>query len=437
MRLRHVLPLAALLASGCGGSEEPTPEAEATPTAAAAPTPTATATALPPAATWYRDVQPLVQRSCLRCHTDDGVGPGDFSTYDGAYPLAPIMAAFTAIGLMPPAAADPACLDYQGSDRMSLTAEERAVFTAWADAGAPLGDPADAPAAVTYPDRLADPDLILTPKRAYQPRFDATGNEYYCVILDPNKDEPFYINALDVQVDATTIVHHLVLYLDLNGDAGPEGAQDGDGFRCDDHTGDTLMLHAWAPGGGALEFPEGMGMKVEPHQRFVLQMHYYRSSPAADVTLDASGYALRTLPRVNREMYMLAYGPDGFTIPAGESAHSETVSYTMNGDLPNMKVWGSFPHMHLLGASYKYWIDKKNGEVQCLLDGPRWDFHNQLTYMFKEPISFRQGDTVNVSCTWNNSPSNPELVGQPTDVSYGTGTGDEMCYTFTYVSLGP
>ena len=127
---------------------------------------------------------------------------------------------------------------------------------------------------------------------------------------------------------------------------------------------------------------------------------------------------------------------EGFTIPAGESAHTETSSFLMNGELPNLKIWSTFPHMHLLGTGFKYWIDKKNGDEQCLLDSSRWDFHNQLTYTFLEPVSLRQGDEIHFSCTWDNSASNPnQLTVPPVDVTYGDGTNDEMCFVFSYVTI--
>ena len=32
--------------------------------------------------TWTKDVQPIVEQHCVRCHQEDGQGTGDFSNYD-------------------------------------------------------------------------------------------------------------------------------------------------------------------------------------------------------------------------------------------------------------------------------------------------------------------------------------------------------------------
>ena len=43
------------------------------------------------------------------------------------------------------------------------------------------------------------------------------------------------------------------------------------------------------------------------------------------------------------------------------------------------------------------------------------------------------GDVVTVNCQWDNSATNPNQPHDPPqDVVFGEGTGDEMCYAFTY-----
>jgi hypothetical protein len=84
------------------------------------------------------------------------------------------------------------------------------------------------------------------------------------------------------------------------------------------------------------------------------------------------------------------------------------------------------------------WVEREDGTEDCLLEGTeRYDFHNQLTYMFNEAPVVRPGDRVHFECTWDNSAENPnQLFDPPQDIGYGERTDQEMCYAFTLVSVG-
>ena len=86
---------------------------------------------------------------------------------------------------------------------------------------------------------------------------------------------------------------------------------------------------------------------------------------------------------------------------------------------------GVFPHMHGLGTNFEMHIAHEDGSETCLVQGS-YNFNNQLTYQWPEPIDFRPGDTLEYSCTWDNSAGD-------TSVQYGERTDEEMCYFFTIV----
>ena len=53
----------------------------------------------------------------------------------------------------------------------------------------------------------------------------------------------------------------------------------------------------------------------------------------------------------------------------------------------------------------------------------------------KKKTDFSPGDTVKVTCTWDNSAENPNQQNDPpVDVGFGEHTDDEMCFGFTYVA---
>ena len=54
------------------------------------------------APTYHRDVAPILQRSCMGCHSAGNIGPFEMATYEAAKPYASLMAQETEHRTMPP-----------------------------------------------------------------------------------------------------------------------------------------------------------------------------------------------------------------------------------------------------------------------------------------------------------------------------------------------
>lgn len=387
--------------------------------------------------TWYADAKPVVDQHCVRCHTEGGLGVGDFTDPDQAVAFGERMVARAEAGEMPPPTTDPACRDFEGSEHMRLDDAELDVLRAWVDGGRALGDPADDPEVEVLIPALEDPDLELRLDAPYTPTWwDSSnpGNEYRCFLVDPGLDEDVFITAMHPIVDQDALMHHIVVYSlaeqDIPAEYWAEGGVDCIGGSALDTEG---MLTAWAPGMMPVEFPEGRGMRIEAGHVLVLQMHYFRAGPQSDGLADQSGYAFQLADSVEREVYMAPLGVQDFRIPAGDAAYTDgdTLRNTFGVDLT---LYGVFPHMHQLGAHYSLWVED-GGQTECLLEGD-YDFDNQLTYMYREPASFPQGSELGFSCTWDNSTDNPNLpYDEPVETRYGERTDEEMCYFFTFYAI--
>lgn len=391
-----------------------------------------------PSVEFYADVAPVLLDHCVRCHQPDGQGPGDFTDPALVSAMAEIMLAQVDAGVMPPPVADPACRDYIGSEFLSIPEAKRDLISAWIDAGKPVGEPPGLPPAAPVAAELADPDLSLLIPAPYTPSFaDAAnpGNEYRCFALDHGQTEDFFITALHPLVDQAELLHHAVLFTIPTDELTPEltGPLGVDCINNMDAT--DGMVAAWAPGALPIEF-EDAGMRVRADQTLILQLHYFQG--ADQVLADRSGYAMRIAPAVSREIIMAPFAKYNFRIPAGEADYSATERINWTSSYPAIKVWGSFPHMHRLGTGYRLWIDHPDGSSECLLSGEdRYDFHNQLTYMFRDPAVVQPGDVVSFECTWDNSAENPnQTFDPPQDIRFGERTDEEMCFAFTLVSLG-
>jgi len=389
--------------------------------------------------TYYADVKPLLAQHCTRCHNSDGLGVGDFTDIEQVEAMAPAIQSAILDNRMPPPASDPGCQDYTGSDNLTLSDEEKATISAWIDGDTPLGDPADEPEIPIVSDQLADPDIVLMMDQAYTPAYtddNNPGNEYRCFILEkPDDLSSFYITGMAPIIDQAAISHHAVLFTASDEELAPyrEDFEDGNGVDCiDDLNAIDGMLSAWAPGMLPIEFPEGHGVYVSEGQNIILQMHYYAGPDNVGIA-DQSGYAFDIAESVDTTVLMAPVGSFNFQIPANDDDYTHEESF-YNSYL-DLKIFGIFPHMHVLGQRFSAAVEHADGSETCLVDGD-YDFDNQMTYQFTEPVAFGQGDQLRFSCNWNNSTSNPDLpVDEPQTTYYGERTDEEMCFFFSFVAV--
>jgi hypothetical protein len=159
-----------------------------------------------PAPTFAKDIAPILQRSCQNCHNHEGVAPMPLITYEEVRPWARSIKARTGrgprAGVMPPwfVEKDIGIQSFKGDP--SLSHAEIAAIAAWADAGAPLGNPADMPpprAASTGTGwTIGQPDLVLTSKEVTVP---ATGPDWWgdVGLVPTGLTEDRYVSAVEVR----------------------------------------------------------------------------------------------------------------------------------------------------------------------------------------------------------------------------------------------
>ena len=95
--------------------------------------------------TYTKDIAPIMQEVCMRCHIEGGLGPMAFTSYDEVHPWAQMIKQEVAIRHMPPWGIDPTIGIQAYKNNIALSEDEIDAIVRWADAGAPEGDPADLP----------------------------------------------------------------------------------------------------------------------------------------------------------------------------------------------------------------------------------------------------------------------------------------------------
>ena len=390
--------------------------------------------------TFHGDIAPILSTHCVACHQDSGQGVGDFTSFSEVEALAPLIVESIESNRMPPPVADPECRDYKGSDVLHLSDENKSLIRTWYEQGAHEGDPSLAQVFDDSSFTLENPDLIVQIEEPYTPQFTSEsnpGNEYRCFSVEHGRTEPFYITAVHPIVDNAELVHHIVIakgdeqgiIQDSNRPEGKGCIRRGGAFIRDFEHG--AMLSGWAPGMRPVELEDDVGMLVLPDDYIIIQVHYFQNPDAARES-DQTGVAFRTTDSVSHVVQMLPLGLRDFTIPANTEAHTETDTLT----LPiGYRIWGVFPHMHVLGSAYSFSVGTQEKE-ECLVRSDHYDFENQLSYLFHKEVEVEANTPFNLSCTWNNAANNPNLVhNPPVDIQDGERTDEEMCYAFSLVSF--
>lgn len=413
--------------------------------------------------TWYQDIQPMMAEHCWTCH--------NASNDDAAFDFSdPAMAVELADWLnakingpddeppyqMPPfpLGDDEECdlgLPITGDLRMS--AEDKALFQEWVDAGTPLGD-ADAAAPYDIPppremwgDRIED----LSPM-SMTTRDGQKGDAYNCWSWDLGITDPegAWLTGLRVNPDNLNIVHHAVIMADYSGRTAPAGGGDGKCPQPDDEVPDATMLATWAPGADPIILPTDAGMHFPPGTRLVSATHYHpngtgqhdatnitlawRDTPPAyevvTLPLGAADPGENDVPNWEERPFHLAAGDDDY-VNTWRDPHQHP-------DDKEFRIWGLFPHMHYAATSMKVTLEHEDGTATCIADVPVWEFDWQRTYEFDVPYDelpiLQDGDTFAIRCGYNNSASNPLLAEKMEenglefqDISIGNGYLDEMC----------
>jgi hypothetical protein len=122
--------------------------------------------------TYAKDIAPIFQKSCQQCHRPGSTGPMSLATYQEVRPFARSIKQKVVQGEMPPYRYDRGLGIQDLKYDLRLSEAEVQTIARWVDDGAPLGNPADLPAPVSFPDpnkwafadQFGPPDLIIPTK---------------------------------------------------------------------------------------------------------------------------------------------------------------------------------------------------------------------------------------------------------------------------------
>jgi hypothetical protein len=234
------------------------------------------------APTFTKDVAPILQKNCQTCHRAGEAAPFPLLTYEQVRPWASSIKLVVQQKMMPPWFADPA-YGHFSNDR-ALTAKEISTLVAWANAGAPEGDPKDAPAAASFVEGwgIPKPDKIFELPRAFA--VPASGMvEYQYVIFPTGFTEDKWVQMAEARPTERSVVHHIIAYVREPGSNYFKDQKTGVFFeapppKSDEKTDRSALpsdfLVGYAPGQPAETLSPGQAKLIKAGSDIVLEVHY-------------------------------------------------------------------------------------------------------------------------------------------------------------------
>lgn len=403
---------------------------------------------------YLQDAKPILDHYCGDCHVAGGIAPFALSDYGQVKGAASAIRASVEAGRMPPWLPTSAGVPLHFARDMQP--DHKKILLDWLQQGASPGDAGASPRVqITASDRAAAArgDLVLDIGTTYQPNIKGA-DDYRCFIVDPGTPaspgmpESRYLRAGEVLPDNKAIAHHVVVFeVDAAHVAeayAKDSAEAGPGYTCfgGAGVGGAQIVLAWAVGGGVNRLAENQGTPIAKGSVFVVQMHYNlanyrgvgdRTQTRLEFASTPPEYVVRYLPLLN---------PQGLKLKAGDADAKQVVvapisqilKYLRMPSVTELSITSVLPHMHMLGKTISTGLNS-----QTLLDIDRWQFGWQQTYYLQQPVRATASDLLTLECHWDNSYANqPTIDGQkqmPREVTWGEGSGDEMCVSLLGVAL--
>ncbi len=367
--------------------------------------------------TYYKDIVSIFQAKCMDCHRPSGtnlggiMAPMSLTSYEETRPWVKSIGKVVKTGEMPPWHATNAFHGVFRNERTLSDAQADTIMK-WVAAGAPEGNPADAPPAKTWPEgewSIGKPDLILSFPKPFVVRDEVQDlNNFFAVDIPTDQvPEDKYITAIEFK-PGSPVVHHILGFVRPPRTSG-EGMQ---------------MIGGIAPGSSPINTINSYGFKLYTGSKFIFQMHYHKEPGPGTAVEDVSKVAFRFADKPVHRLFVEAIGdPQRLYVPAGAEDYKIMSRRKWDRDF---LVAGYLPHMHLRGVYSKYEAITPDGKREVLLETPKWNFNWQMPYEYPQPRRFPAGTIIEATMGYNNSKSNPANPDPTANLVFAEETTDEM-----------
>jgi hypothetical protein len=418
--------------------------------------------AAPP--TFNKDIAPVFFDRCVTCHRPGEVAPMSLLSYSDARPWAASIKRMVQTRRMPPWPADPQFGEFKNNRRLSD--DQVNAIAGWVDAGAPEGD-GRPPAAPMFRDGWSSrmdrpPDQVIETPFTFEVPATGTVPTFAVWLKIPIRDERF-VQAIELRPDNPRVVHHSSVTVGslppgtklgrgAVWDGGPvlDGVplySDGRPFRAASAESFGKPLLFYVPGGGVLQFPDGLAKRIAPDQYLAWGLHFMTVGKPESVKLRLGLWWAKK--SVHHEIYtwtvnekLIANGievardrngrPQMPHIPPRAENWPITGVLQVKEDITLYALW---PHMHFRGKDMTFVLTTPDGKQETLLGVARYDPNWQLVYELAKPRKIKARSTITAYGHYDNSPANPQNPDPNEEVVFGEQANNEMYIPFLEVTV--
>jgi hypothetical protein len=170
-----------------------------------------------------------------------------------------------------------------------------------------------------------------------------------------------------------------------------------------------------------LTFPQGVALKIQPHQMIELEAHYINTGATAIQGMGAAHFETVPVTTANViESDLAFFGTLGIVIPPGQQSNGPIFVAGKAGT----HGFALTTHQHRLGTEFKIWAANSASDTNHAPVADTTDWANPPLYRLSPELDFNGSNGVAYQCTWNNT------TGQI--VTFGESALQEMCFMWMY-----
>ena len=393
--------------------------------------------------TYSKDIAPILQRSCQRCHRPDSVAPMSLLTYQDVRPYARAMKQRTALryapwsrGAMPPWFLETNIGIQKMRDDTSLSDAEIAMIAKWADNGAPEGNPADLPPPSKFADAaswaLGKPDLIVSSPTVFvsEVASDWSGplaHTPYKLSEERYAASAEFHEVSDLKVEGGTIggrfvFHHLGVSI-----LGQDGSGEEDQGE-NAATAGSLSLHE--VGRNADAFPPEAGRRLPANGSLTWGAHIHAAGAPGSARNVRMDLGLRLHPQGYKPKYEFAafgFGRTEIQVDPLLGNQREDAYYITPQP---MKLVNYEPHLHANGV--RMCLQAIYGRVVETLNCAGYDHNWVRNYQYQvnyEPL-LPKATILHAIAWFDNTANNTNVIDPRNPATFGNSSVSNMFIVF-------
>jgi hypothetical protein len=389
--------------------------------------------------TFTKDIAPILQRSCQGCHHPEAATPMSLISYEEVRPWAKAIKLRTSRREMPPWYIEKTVGIQRFKDDPSLSDEEIAKIAAWADSGAPRGNPADMPPPRQFATgeqwSIGKPDLIVSsPVMTIKTTGPDSHIDLGTVLTGLTEDR--YIKAVEfkeIKLQRSggeyrkPTIHHVVLTGGDPDEFDGENSQVPPSSEPDQPESNRFRI-VHEVGQNATIYPDRVGVLLKAGSAlWFYSMHTHSNGQEEVVRVDV-GFTFQ--PKSYKPEYPqsgfinIGNNSDDIDIPAG----ADNVRFDTFGRLDKNAIMTTFePHMHMSGKRMcveAIYPDGKREMLNCAGYNHNW----VKVYMYEDDAAplLPAGTILHIIGWYNNSETNRNNIEPRNWKGWGERTFDDM-----------